>query len=69
VPVRIHRLADGGMTEPGLNHLRVQALGASRKSLPSLLMVSRDLTRVLNDQYAKEPEAQAYLHQLHALTS
>ena len=28
-----------------------RALSAPRKSLPSLLMVSRDLTRVLNDQY------------------
>ena len=45
-----------------------RALSAPRKSLPSLLMVSRDLTRVLNDQYPNEPEAQAYLDQLHALT-
>ena len=32
-------------------------------------MVSRDLTKVLNDQYPKEPETQAYLDQLHALSS
>ncbi len=32
-------------------------------------MVSRDLTKVLNDNYAKEPETQAYLDQLHALSS
>jgi hypothetical protein len=32
-------------------------------------MVSRDLTRVLNDQYPNEPETQAYLDQLHALSS
>jgi hypothetical protein len=32
-------------------------------------MVSRDLTKVLNDQYSKEPETQAYLDQLHALSS
>ena len=42
------------------------------KSLPSLLMVSRDLTRVLNDQYPSEPATQAYLepesHALSALT-
>jgi hypothetical protein len=45
------------------------ALGAPRKSLPSLLMVSRDLTKVLNDQYPKKPETQAYLDQLHSLAS
>ena len=46
-----------------------RALSAPRKSLPSLLMVSRDLTRVLNDQYPEESETQAYLDQLHTLTS
>ena len=46
-----------------------RALSAPRKSLPSLLMVSRDLTKVLNDQYPKESETQAYLDQLHALNS
>jgi tetratricopeptide (TPR) repeat protein len=50
-------------------HYGERALAAPRKSLPSLLMVSRDLTRVLNDQYPKEPETQAYLDQLHALSS
>jgi tetratricopeptide (TPR) repeat protein len=50
-------------------HYGERALSAPRKSLPSLLMVSRDLTRVLNDQYPNEPETQAYLDQLHALTS
>jgi hypothetical protein len=45
------------------------ALGAPRKSLPSLLIVSRDLTKVLNDQYPKEPKTQACLDQLHALSS
>ena len=50
-------------------HYGAHALNAPRKSLPSLLMVSRDLTRVLNDQYPKEPETQAYLDQLHALSS
>lgn len=43
------------------------ALSAPRKSLPSLFMVSRDLTTVLNDQYPNEFETQAYLDQLHAL--
>jgi len=50
-------------------HCGTQALSASRKSLPSLLMVSRDLTRVLNDQYPNESETQSYLDQLHALSS
>jgi hypothetical protein len=50
-------------------HYGERALTASRKSLPSLLMVSRDLARVLNDQYQNEPETQAYLDQLHALSS
>jgi hypothetical protein len=50
-------------------HQGTQALSAPRKSLPSLLMVSRDLTKVLNDHYPNEPETQAYLDQLHALNS
>jgi hypothetical protein len=45
-----------------------RALSAPRRSLPSLLMVSRDLTRVLNDQYPSEPATQAYLDQIHALS-
>ena len=50
-------------------HYGAHALIAPRKSLPSLLMVSRDLTKVLNDHYSKEPETQAYLDQLHVLSS
>ena len=46
-----------------------RVLTALRKSLPSLLMVGRDLTRVLNDQYPNEPETQTYIDQLHALSS
>jgi Tfp pilus assembly protein PilF len=42
-------------------HYGERALTAPRKSLPSLLMV--------NDQYPKEPETQAYLDQLHVLSS
>jgi hypothetical protein len=33
MPVRIHRLADGGMTEPGLNHLRVQVGSDQRRGV------------------------------------
>ncbi len=57
-----------GELEQAIDH-GIHALGAPRKSLPSLLMVSGDLTRVLNDQYPKEPETQAYLDQLHSLSS
>ena len=57
-----------GDLEQAIHH-GTHALGAPRKSLPSLLMVSRDLTKVLNEQYAAEPETQAYLDQLHALSS
>jgi tetratricopeptide (TPR) repeat protein len=45
-----------------------QALTGQRKSVPSLLMVSRDLTRVLNERYPKEDATVSYLDQLHALT-
>jgi hypothetical protein len=45
-----------------------RALDAPRKSLPSLLMVSRDLTKVLNDKYPKEAETRAFFDQIHALT-
>ena len=57
-----------GELEQAIHHGE-RALSAPRKSLPSLLMVSRDLTKVLNDQYPREPETQAYLDQLHALSS
>ena len=43
------------------------ALNGQRKSLPSLLMVSRDLTRVLHDRYPNEANARRYLDQLTAL--
>jgi len=56
-----------GDLEQAIHHGE-RALGAPRKSLPSPLMVSRDLTRVLNDQYPNEPQTQAYLDHLNALT-
>jgi hypothetical protein len=37
--------------------------------MPSLLMISRDLAKVLNDHYAHEAEAQDYFEHLNALTS
>ena len=45
-----------------------RALNGQRKSLPSLLMVSRDLTKVLNERYPSEPGTQQYLDQLHTLS-
>ena len=39
-----------------------------RKSLPSLLMVSRDLTKALNDRYPDETLTRDYLDQLATLT-
>ena len=57
------------MTEPQAIHYGERVLSAPRKSLPSLLMVSRDLTKVVNNQYPEEPETQTYLDQLHALSS
>jgi hypothetical protein len=39
-----------------------------RNSLPSLLMVSRDLTRVLNQRYPTESGTRQYLDQLHTLS-
>ena len=57
-----------GDLEQAIHH-GTNALNAPRKSLPSLLMVGRDLTRVLNYQYAGEPETQAYFDQLHTLSS
>jgi hypothetical protein len=52
----------------GAIHYGQQALTGQRKSIPSLLMVSRDLTRVLHDRYPKEDATVSYLDQLHALT-
>lgn len=45
-----------------------RALNGQRKSLPSLLMVSRDLTRVLNERYPAESDTKHYLDRLHALS-
>jgi hypothetical protein len=45
-------------------HRGEEALSGKRKSLPSLLMVSRDLTRVLKERYPKESLTRAYLDNL-----
>jgi hypothetical protein len=46
-----------------------RVLNGDRKSLPSLLMVTRDLTKVLNDQYPAETKTRDYLDQLATLTA
>ena len=43
------------------------ALSNDRKSLPSLIMVSRDLTRVLKDRYPNESATTPYLEELSAV--
>lgn len=46
-----------------------KALNGERKSLPSLLMCSRELGNVLRARYADEPETVEYLDHLRALAS
>jgi hypothetical protein len=57
---------EGDLT--GAIHYGQEALSGQRKSIPSLLMVSRDLTKVLHERYPKEEATTSYLDQLHALT-
>ena len=45
------------------------ALSGQRRSLPSLLMASRDLTKVLNERYPREAGTRQYLDQLHAISA
>jgi hypothetical protein len=45
-----------------------RALNGQRKSLPSLLVVSLDLTRVLNERYPAGAGTRKYLNQLRALS-
>jgi hypothetical protein len=44
-----------------------RALATGRRSLPSLTMVSQDLTSVLKERYAGETEADSYVEQLREL--
>ncbi len=46
-----------------------QALEGDRKSLPSLLLVSKELATLLGERYPKEPEAAAYLDEVRALSA
>jgi hypothetical protein len=43
------------------------ALTGERKSMPSLMLAARELTRVLRDRYASEPAAARYIDQLQML--
>ena len=52
----------------GAVDLGMRALVGDRKSLPSLLMVSRDLVKVLNERYSGETQTRDYLDQLATLT-
>ncbi|MEU9516775.1 XRE family transcriptional regulator [Micromonospora sp. NPDC048169] len=46
-----------------------RALSGDRKSLPSLLMCSKELATILRDRYPKEPEAISYLDEVRALSA
>ena len=52
----------------GAISLGTRAIEGGRKSLPSLLMVSRDLTKVIHERYEGETQARDYLDRLAALT-
>ncbi len=56
-----------GDIEQAIHHGQ-HALGAPRKSLPSLAMVSRDLTHVLSLRYPAEPATRSFLNQLQAVS-
>ncbi len=45
----------------------MRALVGDRKSLPSLLMISRDLVKVLSERYPGETQTHGYLDQLATL--
>ncbi|WP_231929763.1 tetratricopeptide repeat protein [Micromonospora inositola] len=46
-----------------------RALEGDRKSLPSLLMVSKELATLLRKRYPKEPEATSYLDEVRAISA
>ena len=46
-----------------------KALEGDRKSMPSLLMCSRELAVLLNERYPNEPATRAYLEQLRGLSA
>jgi len=48
-------------------HYGERALSGDRKSMPSLMMVSRDLIKVLKDRYPAEPATLGYIDELRQL--
>lgn len=66
VTLGVVRAREGNLDEAV--NLGRRALNGDRKSVPSLLMVSRDLTKILNERYPAETETRDYLDQLAALT-
>jgi tetratricopeptide (TPR) repeat protein len=46
-----------------------RALSGNRRSIPSLLMVSRELGAIVQDRFSSDPEATAYLKHLRDLRS
>ena len=52
-----------GELEQAIDHGK-RALIGERKSVPSLVMVSRDLARALKDRYPNEPATSSYLNEL-----
>jgi hypothetical protein len=56
-----------GDVEQAIHH-GGQALSGQRKSVPSLAMVSRDLTRVLRQRYPAEPATKSFLDQLQVVS-
>jgi tetratricopeptide (TPR) repeat protein len=55
-----------GDLEQAINYGEL-ALSGTRQSLPSLLMVSKELAQIVNERYRKQPEAVEYLDHLTAL--
>jgi hypothetical protein len=49
--------------------LGMKALNGERKSLPSLLMVSRDLTKALSEHHSAAPQTQNYMEHLSLISS
>jgi hypothetical protein len=57
-----------GDLERALSYDR-QAIAGDRKSIPSLVMVSRDLRDLIQSRYATQPDAAAYLDESRTLAS
>lgn len=67
ITLGVIRAREGDWKQPSIKANERSTVTA--KSLPSLLMVTRDLTKVLNDQYPAETETRDYLDELAMLTA